>query len=100
MRLWKRTIDQMGPEAREIFAREPEQDDAMRVVLMAWGDLDTCRPLGFSGEGWIGWDKCDRWCERKGLDADAADVLWRVIHRVDIEEMERRAFEAKAHGGK
>lgn len=96
MRLWKRTIEQMGPEARAVLSQQPQRDEAINFVLSAWSDLDTCRPIGFGGEGRIGWDKCDRWCERKGLDADAADVLWRVIQRLDIEEMERRAFEAKA----
>lgn len=95
MRLWNRTREQMGPEAREIFAQEPEQDDAMGVVLNAWDDLSTCRPVGMI-EGRIPWLACDRWSERHGLDNDAARILWIVIKRLDVEELERRAFEASS----
>lgn len=95
MRLWNRTREQMGPEAREIFARQPEQDDAMGVCLNAWETLQTCRPGGMV-EGWIPWDKCDLWCQRHGLDDDAARILWAVIHRCDIAELEHRAFEARS----
>lgn len=95
MRLWNRTREQMGPEAREIFARQPPQDEAMGVCLSAWDDLSTCRPVGMA-EGRIPWTACDRWCERHGLDDAAARLLWAVIKRCDIEELERRAFEARS----
>lgn len=95
MRLWNRTIEQMGPEAREILSRRPPQDAAITLVLNAFADLSTCRPLGMM-EGRIPWTACDRWCERHGLDDDAMRVLWSVIQRIDIEEMERRAFEARS----
>jgi len=94
MRLWNRTREQMGPEARAIFARQPEQDEAMGVVLMAWGDLSTCRPVGMV-EGRIPWDKAKDWGIENGLDVDERRLLWRVIQRLDIEEMDRRAFEAR-----
>lgn len=96
MRLWNRTREQMGPEAREILAQEPEQDDAMGVVLNAWDDMSTCRPVGMS-EGRIPWDKVRLWGKDHGLDRDARRILWSVIKRIDIEELERRAFEAKAN---
>lgn len=98
MRLWNRTREQMGPEAREIFAKEPQRDAAMNVALKAFGDLVTTRQSGLS-EGRIPWDKCDRWCERHGFDDDTAEVMWTVIQRLDIEDLERRAFEAKARSG-
>lgn len=97
MRLWSRTIEQMGAEAREIFARQPEQDDAMGIVLNAWEDLQTERPLGF-GEGRIPRSKCRDWCKEQGIDTREANVIWQVIARLDIEEMERRAFEGKGKG--
>lgn len=96
MRLWNRTIEQMGGEARAILDAQPPHDDAMGVVFNAWNDLSTCRPVGFGGEGRIPWTACDRWCERHDMDDDAARILWTVIARLDIEEMERRAFEARA----
>ncbi len=92
MRLWNRTIEQMGAEAREVLSRQPEQDNAMGVVLNAWDDMSTCRPIGMV-EGRISWDVCDRWCVRHGMDDDSARILWTVIKRLDVEELERRAFE-------
>ncbi|MEO7095149.1 MAG: hypothetical protein ABI175_17950, partial [Polyangiales bacterium] len=89
MRLWNRTIEQMGGEAREIIEAEPPQTDAMGVVLNAWNDLSTCRQVGMS-EGWIPWTAADRWCTRHGLDDDESRVLWRVIRKLDIAELERR----------
>lgn len=96
MRLWNRTIEQMGPEAREILANQPPRDEAMDVALNAWNDLVTCRPPGFGGEGRIPWDKAKDWGIEHELDVDARRVLWIVIQRLDIEDLERRAFEAKA----
>lgn len=94
MRLWNRTIDQMGPEAREVLSMQPPQDDAMGVCLIAWGDLSTERPVGMV-EGRIPWSACDRWAVRHGMDDDSARILWTVIKRLDIEEMDRRASAAR-----
>ncbi len=95
MRLWKRTREQMGDEAREIFAREPPQDDAMGIVLNAWDDLQTERPIGM-GEGRIPRSACRDWCKEHGLGDAEARVLWTVIKQTDVEELERRAHEAKS----
>lgn len=95
MRLWNRTIEQMGPEAREIFSRQPEHDEAMGVVLTAWSDLDTCRAMGF-GEGRIPWTAAKDWGHEHGLDADARRLLWTVIAKLDLEELERRAHERRS----
>lgn len=91
MRLWNRTIEQMGGEAREVLSRQPERDEAMVIVLDAWADLSTCRQMGM-GEGRIPWDKAKEWAEDRGLSVEARRVLWAVIQRIDIEELERRAF--------
>ena len=95
MRLWNRTREQMGSEAREVLSREPPQDDAMGVCLNAWDDLSTCRPVGMV-EGRIGWDKARDWCRDRGMDHSATRILWTVIKRCDVEELERRAFEARS----
>jgi hypothetical protein len=94
MRLWNRTIEQMGPEGREVLSRRPPQDEAMGVVLSAWEDLSTCRPVGMT-EGWIPWDKAKDWGIENGLDVEERRLLWAVIHRLDVEEMDRRAFERR-----
>jgi hypothetical protein len=56
----------------------------------------TSRRVGLMGmvEGRIPWDVADRWSQRHGLDDDAARILWTVIKRLDVIELERRAFEA------
>lgn len=43
--------------------------------------------------GPIPWDKIEKWCEVKGLDREAADVLTAVIRTVDNERA--AAAEAK-----
>lgn len=99
MRLWNRTREQMGPEAREIFAKEPPLDEAARLVLNVWGDLVTTRPPGFGVEGRIPWTACRDWGIEHDLDAEERRLIWTVIQRLDIEDLERRAFEAKARSG-
>lgn len=94
MRLWGRTRDQMQGDAREVLLAEPPQTEAMGVVLNAWEDLSTERPLGPTDEQ-IPWSKVMRWCDRHGLDAREARIVWHVIRRQDIEELERRSWEAK-----
>ncbi len=90
MRLWDRTRDQMGPEAREILEAEPPQDNAMGIVLEAWGDLMTCRPIGMD-VGPVPWDKAMDWCDRHGLDRHASRIVWTVIQRIDRDDRERRS---------
>jgi hypothetical protein len=89
MRLWDRTIEQMGPEAREILAAEPPQDGAMAVVLTAWDDVMRMRPMGFD-VGLVPTDKMMWWCDRQGMDEESADLLWAVIKRLDRDDRERR----------
>ena len=89
MRLWKRTIDQMGDEARAVLLAQPPQDNAMGVALNAWDDLLRCRPMGMD-VGLVPWDVAMDWCDRAGLDDEAADILWSVIKRLDRDDHERR----------
>ena len=89
MRLWNRTREEMGDEARAVLDAEPEQDDAMGLVLLAWDDLLTCRPLGMD-LGPVPWSAAMDWCDRHGLDAQGARVVWSVIRRIDLADRERR----------
>lgn len=99
MRLWRRTRDQMPAEARAVLREEPPQDNAMGIVLNAWEDLLTCRTGGF-GDGRIPWTAAMAWCDRHELDADAARVLWQVIKRLDIADLERRSMAANRPAGR
>ncbi len=89
MRLWGRTIDEMGDEAKEILRAQPPQDNAMGVVLTAWDDLFRMRPMGMD-VGLVPTDKAMCWCDRNGLDEEAADILWTVIKRLDRDDHEKR----------
>jgi len=67
---------------REIFAREPAQDDAMGLCMRAWSDLSTCRPVGMTA-GPVPWTAAMEWCRWHGLDHDASAMVWAVIRRLD-----------------
>jgi hypothetical protein len=97
MRLWKRTREQMSGEAREVLDAQPPQDNAMGVVLNAWDDLLRCRPMGM-GVGLVPWTAAMQWCDRHGLDEDAAQILWTVVKRIDADDHERRNRPAPGKG--
>ncbi len=80
----------MGGEARAVLDAEPPQDAAMGIVLHAWGDLSTCRPVGMD-VGQLPWDKVMSWCDRHQLDEDATRIVWAVIRRLDRDFFERLA---------
>jgi hypothetical protein len=75
-------------ETQAILDGEPEQDDAMGLVLSAFRDLLTSRSIGMA-YGPIAEDKCADWCRRHGLALAAADLVWAVIRRLDNERAER-----------
>ena len=89
MRLWGRTRDEMPDEARGVLNAEPPQDNAMGVVLHAWEDLSTCRPIGMA-VGPIPWTAAMEWCDRHDLDEQSARLLWSVIKRLDRDELSRQ----------
>jgi len=90
MRLWGRKLEGMSAEARTILDAEPPQDSAMGVVLHAWDDLMRERPLGMD-IGLVPWSAAMRWCDRRELDDEAAEILWYVIKRLDRDDHERRS---------
>lgn len=75
-------------ETQAILDGEPEQDDAMGLVMSAFRDLSTERPIGMS-MGPIPESKCADWCRRNGLDFAASDLVWTVIRRLDNERADR-----------
>lgn len=78
-----------------ITSQEPPRDYAVARCIQAWGDLSTCRSVGWA-VGAIPWDKIVAWCEFHGLDYEAAQILVHVIRTLDIEHAEaRRAEDSK-----
>lgn len=55
----------------------------MRCVN-AWRDLSTCRQIGME-VGPIPIDKIWAWCDRRGLDSEAADAVEHVIRQLDVD---------------
>jgi hypothetical protein len=39
-----------------------------------------------------------QWCDRHGLDEDAAQILWTVVKRIDADDHERRNRPAPGKG--
>mgnify|MGYP001545692268 CR=1 FL=1 len=80
---------EMTPEQEAILAERPEHDDATEIAVMAFHDLETCRPIGLVA-GLIPWTAIDRWCERHGLDDLAALVLIEAVTYADREDFKER----------
>lgn len=80
------------------MAREPELDEATAIGLHAWSAVSTCRPAGW-GIGPIPQSAIDDWCDRRGLDLDAADFLSDAIRYVDNLVLERESAKQRAANG-
>lgn len=79
---------------REIIDAQPEIDEAIGIVLAAWRDLGTCRPIGMAGAGPIPWTAIVTWADRQALDHDATELLVSVLRRLDADRAEREASRA------
>jgi hypothetical protein len=66
---------------------QPPRDVAVVTCLQAWGDLSTCRQIGMA-VGPIPWTAIVAWCDRRGLDPDAAELVTRVIRVLDVQRAE------------
>lgn len=56
----------------------------MTIAIEGWKKLGTCRQIGMN-VGPIPWVAFDRWATRRGLDADAAELVWEVISALDAD---------------
>lgn len=65
-------------------------DEAVALVLGAWGDLVTCRPIGMS-IGPIPWTAMREWCHVEGLDHVASGVLVEALRHVDAYDLKQRS---------
>jgi hypothetical protein len=74
----------------EVMERRPELDEATAIGIRAWNAVSTCRSIGF-GLGPIPQTAIDAWCDRRGLDLDAADFLSDALRYVDGCLLEREA---------
>ena len=83
MRIDLQLARSQNPEAARRLFRVPEVPEGWASFLNAYGELQTCRPLGFGGFGPIPWTAIARWADAHGLDADERQTLTRVIRALD-----------------
>ena len=84
---------------RVVLDRRPPSDPAVDAALRAWSAASTCRPVGFV-VGPIPQDVIDAWCDRRGLDLEAADFLSEALRYVDGVVIERAASKRRVSGAK
>jgi hypothetical protein len=70
-------------------------DEAVDLLVRAWHDLETCRPIGMIA-GLIPWTAMDRWCEVEQLDDDARKIVIGALRYVDVEDFKKRAEKSKS----
>ena len=95
-------IHSRGPHPSEqpIIDARPEYDSAIAMCLEAWHDLGSCRPLGFSGAGFIPFTAVLAWAEFNRLDHELTTMLLAVIQRLDRDRAEREASAHALRGGR
>lgn len=62
----------------------------MHRCIQAWEDLSTCRSIGFAA-GPIPVTAIWAWCDRRGLDDEAAELVEHVIRTLDVQRAEAEA---------
>lgn len=86
------------PSQQAILDEVPPLDAAMVIVLEAWRDLETCRPIGMMA-GPIPWTVMREWCRVEELDSEASGVLVAALSYVDREDFAKRAAKQKQPAG-
>lgn len=88
--------DKLGPRP-EI---RPDNNEAVRLCVNAWHQLDASRHLGFSGAGAIPYEAIVTWAGVNHLDRESLDLVWSVIHYLDKERIARIDSERNLKGKK
>ncbi len=96
LRLRKR---EPNSQEREVLERCPPMDAITAIGLKAFNETTTCRQIGF-GLGPIPQSAIDAWCDRRGLDLEAADILADAVRYVDTIFLEREASKHRVNGAK
>ncbi len=66
------------PFEQDVLARRPPDDEAVELGMRAFKSVATERPVGM-GFGQIPVTAIWQWCDREGLDPDAAQIMTRAI---------------------
>ena len=78
----------------------PDNNEAVRLCVNAWHQLDADRHLGFGGAGAIPYSAIVAWAEVNHLDRDNLNLVWTVIHHLDNERAARIESDRKLKGKK
>lgn len=73
----------------------PENNEAIRMCMNAWHELDGDRHIGFGGQGPIPFTALVTWAEVNKLDDETFMLLRHVIRRLDNERAVREASKQK-----
>lgn len=77
----------------------PENNEAIRMIVNAWHELDGDRHIGFDGQGSIPFTALVTWAEVNKLDDEAFVLLRLVIRQLDNERALREASKRKTAKG-
>ncbi len=78
----------------------PDNNEAVRLCVNAWHQLDADRPVSFAGTLAIPYTALVTWSEVNGLDRQALEIVWSVLHHLDNERTVRLEGERKLKKGK
>lgn len=88
--------DRLGPKPLV----RPDTNEAVRLCVNAWHQLDASRHVGFGPAGAIPYEALVVWAEVNHLDRDSLDLVWTVIHELDKDRAIRIDGERKTKGKK
>lgn len=93
---------EMKPYERARLGPEPKHQDneAIRMCIRAWVQLDADRKVGMNGTGAIPYTALVTWGEVNRLDRETLELLWLVIHQLDSDRAARIESKRASEKGK
>lgn len=89
-------LNKLGPKPLV----RPDNNEALRLCVNAWHQLDASRHVGLGPAGAIPYDSLVIWAEVNHLDRASLDLVWTVVHHLDGERAARIDGERKTKGKK
>lgn len=89
-------LNKLGPKPLV----RPDNNEAVRLCVNAWHQLDADRHIGFGGAASIPYTALVTWAEVNRLDRDSLDLVWSVINLLDNERAARLESQRKTKGKK
>lgn len=68
----------------------PELELGLMLYLVAFWDLDSCRPLGY-GEGPIPWTTIEQYAQLNGIEGEQCEMLHYHVRQLDNTYLKHRA---------